>query len=112
MVTYGGLGLFWYAARQFDDFSLKLSWKLTGETNNSGVFARFPDPGNDPFVAVNQGYEIQIYDGGDRRAAEDRVDLQLQAGGDAQLQPDRGVERLRGPRRGPAVHRDPQRRRW
>jgi cytochrome c len=63
MVTYGGLGLFWYAARQFDDFSLRLSWKLTGETNNSGVFVRFPDPGNDPFVAVNQGYEVQIYDG-------------------------------------------------
>ena len=63
MVTYGGLGLLWYAGRQYRDFSLKLAWKLTGETNNSGVFARFPDPGNDPFVAVNQGYEIQIYDG-------------------------------------------------
>jgi hypothetical protein len=63
MVTYGGLGLFWYSARQYRDFSLKLAWKLTGDTNNSGVFARFPDPGNDPFVAVNQGYEFQIYDG-------------------------------------------------
>ncbi|HYZ20908.1 MAG TPA: DUF1080 domain-containing protein [Rhodopila sp.] len=28
----------------------------------SGVFVRFPNPGNDPQVAVNQGYEIQIDD--------------------------------------------------
>ena len=30
--------------------------------DNSGVFVRFPDPGNDPRVAVNIGYEIQIDD--------------------------------------------------
>ena len=63
LVTYGGLGLFWYAAKEYENFSLKLSWKLTGETNNSGVFVRFPNPGNDPGVAIDNGYEVQIYDG-------------------------------------------------
>ncbi|HWM12771.1 MAG TPA: PKD domain-containing protein, partial [Solirubrobacteraceae bacterium] len=62
MVTYGGLGMLWYAAQEYENFSLKLSWKLTGETNNSGVFVRFPDPGNDPGGAINNGYEVQIYD--------------------------------------------------
>src|SRR5690606_18416927 len=28
--------------------------------HNGGVFVGFPNPGNDPWVAVNQGYEIQI----------------------------------------------------
>jgi len=28
--------------------------------DNGGVFVGFPNPGNDPWVAVNQGYEIQI----------------------------------------------------
>jgi PKD repeat protein len=62
MVTYGGLGMLWYAAQEYENFSLKLAWKLTGETNNSGVFVRFPNPGNDPGVAINNGYEVQIYD--------------------------------------------------
>ncbi len=26
------------------------------------MFLRFPDPGDDPWVAVNQGYEVQIND--------------------------------------------------
>src|SRR3712207_7831141 len=34
-------------------------WKMEGD-DNSGVFVGFPDPGTDPWVAVNRGYEIQI----------------------------------------------------
>ncbi len=55
----GGLGLLWYTAAEFEAYSLKLDWKLVAD-HNGGVFVGFPDPGNDPFVAVNQGYEIQI----------------------------------------------------
>ena len=32
------------------------------ETENPSVFVRFPDPGRDPWVAVERGYEIQIND--------------------------------------------------
>ncbi|MPV49484.1 DUF1080 domain-containing protein [Pseudactinotalea sp. HY160] len=55
----GGMGLLWYTQQDFDNYSLKLDWKLIKD-DNGGVFIGFPDPGNDPWVAVNQGYEIQI----------------------------------------------------
>jgi type 1 glutamine amidotransferase len=55
----GGMGLYWYGGKQFTSYSLKADWKLTGDSN-SGIFVGFPAPGADPWVAVNQGYEIQI----------------------------------------------------
>ena len=58
----GGMGLFWYARRMFRDFVLRLEWQENRRVDNSGVFIRFPDPGDDPWIAVNEGYEIQIYD--------------------------------------------------
>ncbi|HEU5194270.1 MAG TPA: DUF1080 domain-containing protein, partial [Methylomirabilota bacterium] len=73
-----GLGLLYYAAEQFDNFTLRLDFALPhprGNSNdNSGVFVRFRDPrkpvlpgtpgpdipGNTATVAVDTGYEIQI----------------------------------------------------
>lgn len=57
--TTNGLGLLWYAEKEFSDYSLRLDWKLLRD-DNGGVFIGFPNPGNDPWVAVNQGYEVQI----------------------------------------------------
>ncbi|WP_371554243.1 lectin [Streptomyces longwoodensis] len=57
--SYGGLGLLWYAAKEFTgSYSLKLDWKAAGD-DNSGVFLGFP-ASDDPWSAVNNGYEIQI----------------------------------------------------
>ncbi len=53
------MGLFWYNAKQYTSYSLKADWRLTGDSN-SGIFIGFPNPGGDPNIAVNQGYEIQI----------------------------------------------------
>ena len=70
LVTEGGLGLLWHSARQFGNFELKVDWKVTKKSDNSGVFVRFPEPtladhpGGDPRVAIKQGYEIQIDDEG------------------------------------------------
>jgi Domain of Unknown Function (DUF1080) len=64
LITEGGLGLLWYSALQFRDFELKLDWKVTKKSDNSGVFVRFPAPDRDPEVAINEGYEIQIDDEG------------------------------------------------
>ena len=58
----GGMGLLWYSARAFADFVLDLDWQVARVEDNSGVFVRFPDVGDDPWVAVNEGYEIQIHD--------------------------------------------------
>ncbi|WP_327319113.1 ThuA domain-containing protein [Streptomyces sp. NBC_01235] len=65
LTSTGGMGLLWYAGRSFGAYSLKLDWKTTaGEPSgsgddNSGVFVGFP-PSDDPWSAVNNGYEIQI----------------------------------------------------
>jgi hypothetical protein len=58
----GGMGLLWYAERRFSDFVLDIDWQVARIDDNSGVFVRFPDPGDDPWVAVHEGYEIQIHD--------------------------------------------------
>lgn len=66
LVTEGGMGLLWYAARQFENLELKVDWKVTKKSDNSGVFVRFPAPtvpndlNGDPRIAIDQGYEIQI----------------------------------------------------
>lgn len=62
--SFGGMGLLWYTKKQFGDFILKVDWKVMHIDDNSGVFVRFPDPGNDPWIAVNNGYEVQIDDVG------------------------------------------------
>jgi hypothetical protein len=58
----GGMGMVWYADKSFKDFELTLEWQVEDAANNSGVFVRFPNPGDDPWVAVHQGYEIQVCD--------------------------------------------------
>jgi hypothetical protein len=58
--TSGGLGLLWH-----DDepvaapATLRVEWRAEGDSN-SGVFVGFPPVGDDPLVAVEQGYEVQI----------------------------------------------------
>lgn len=59
LTSSGGLGMLWYSGKEFGRYSLKLDWKVAGD-DNSGVLVGFPAPGDDPYVAVNQGYEIQI----------------------------------------------------
>lgn len=60
--TKDGMGLLWYNKKPFKNFTLVVEWMNHRQEDNSGIFVRFPDPGNDPWVAVNGGYEIQIDD--------------------------------------------------
>ncbi|CAL9364069.1 hypothetical protein SUDANB6_00724 [Streptomyces sp. enrichment culture] len=61
LTSSGGMGMLWYAGRSFGSYSLKLDWRMASESgdDNSGVFVGFP-PSDDPWSAVNNGYEIQI----------------------------------------------------
>lgn len=59
LMTNGGLGLLWHSEPIVGDYSLQLDWKLVKD-DNGGVFVGFPDPGTDPWVAVENGYEIQV----------------------------------------------------
>ncbi|MEO3818455.1 ThuA domain-containing protein [Plantactinospora sp. B24E8] len=81
----GGLGMLWYADRQFADYSIRVQFRdmsPEGVRANSGLFVRFPDPrtpleqrppgscgtvgsarSSQAWVAIYCGHEIQIYDG-------------------------------------------------
>lgn len=58
LTTSGGMGMLWYAERELQSYSLKLDWRMSGD-DNSGIFVGFP-ASDDPWSAVNNGYEIQI----------------------------------------------------
>jgi len=58
----GGMGLWWYAGRQFTNFVLRGEFLQEQPIADSGLFLRFPDPKNDPWNAVNQGHEMEIGD--------------------------------------------------
>ncbi len=66
-MSTGGLGLLSFD-EEFNAYSLKVDWKVAGD-DNSGVFVGYPEVGDDPWVAVNEGYEIQI----DATDADDRT---------------------------------------
>ncbi|MEE2783317.1 MAG: ThuA domain-containing protein [Pseudomonadota bacterium] len=59
--SQGGMGLFYYAEQDYEDFELEVEWKVSVKAANSGVFVRFPVP-EDPWDAVEGGYEVQIDD--------------------------------------------------
>ncbi|MFH8294025.1 ThuA domain-containing protein [Streptomyces sp. NPDC018059] len=58
LTTVGGMGMLWYERRPLGAYSLKLDWRMRGD-DNSGIFVGFP-ASDDPWSAVNNGYEIQI----------------------------------------------------
>ena len=38
-----GMGLLWYTKKQYNDFILKIDWKVKRKNDNSGVFVRFSE---------------------------------------------------------------------
>jgi hypothetical protein len=58
----GGMGLWWYAGRQFTNFILRGEFLQEQEIADSGVFLRFADPKDDPWNAVRHGHEMEIGD--------------------------------------------------
>lgn len=74
METVGKTGVAFYYDQKFKDFVLHLEWRTTHRNSNSGVFVRFPNlpkikfegdkKVNGYWMAVNEGYEVQVYDDG------------------------------------------------
>jgi hypothetical protein len=58
----GGMGLWWFTNRVFTNLVLRGEFKQEQPIADSGVFVRFPNPGNDPWVAVRYGHEMEIGD--------------------------------------------------
>ena len=57
---HGGMGLWWHTNRMFTNFVLRGEWMQEGPKSDSGLFFRFPDPGQDPWIAVRRGHEVEI----------------------------------------------------
>jgi len=60
--SHGGMGLWWHTNRTFTNFVIRGEWRMEKQESDSGVFIRFPNPGQDPWVAVNWGHEMEIGD--------------------------------------------------
>lgn len=56
----GGMGLWWQTNQMFTNFILRCEFIQEQDFGDSGIFVRFPDPANDPWVAVKRGHEIEI----------------------------------------------------
>jgi hypothetical protein len=62
METEGGMGLLWYTKEKFGNCVIRVVYKTTGKSSNSGVFIRIADKPKDEWYAVHHGYEVQICD--------------------------------------------------
>jgi serine/threonine protein kinase len=60
LVTHGGTGLLCYADRPFDDFILRLDYRTSALTSNSGVYFGIPRLPVTPASADQEAHEVQI----------------------------------------------------
>jgi len=60
--TEGGMGLLWYTKEKFGNCVIRVVYKSTSKSSNSGVFIRIADKPKDEWYAVHHGYEVQICD--------------------------------------------------
>lgn len=58
----GGMGLWWFSGRPFTNFVVRGEFLQEQPIADSGVFLRFPDPAQDPWIAVHKGHEMEIGD--------------------------------------------------
>ena len=63
--TEGGMGLLYYEGAKFGNSTIKVVFKTTGKSDNSGIYIRMPEAPRDPWYGVHNGYEVQIDAGGD-----------------------------------------------
>jgi hypothetical protein len=58
--SVGGPGLLWFTQTEFENFVLRLDWRVNSVFDNSGVYLRIPQLDADFTPADTQGYEVQI----------------------------------------------------
>ncbi len=64
LTSHGGMGLFWYSAKEYGDFVLDLEFMCATSETNSGIFLRVPGvPTSDDYIY--RSFEIQINDAGE-----------------------------------------------
>lgn len=63
--TEGGMGLLVYTPQRFGNTTIRVVFKTSAQTDNSGVYIRLPEKAPDPWYGVHNGYEVQIDGAGD-----------------------------------------------
>jgi hypothetical protein len=63
--SQGGMGLLWYTGEKFGNAKIRVVYKLMQKETNSGVYIRIPLKPTEPWMPVNKGNEVQIYNPGD-----------------------------------------------
>jgi hypothetical protein len=63
--SHGGMGLLWYTPEKIGNAKIRVVFRLTSKETNSGVYIRIPEKPTEPWMPVNKGNEVQIYDPGD-----------------------------------------------
>jgi hypothetical protein len=63
--TVGGMGLLYYTAGKISNSVIRVVFKVTQASDNSGVFIRIPVEPREEWMPVHYGYEAQIYEAGD-----------------------------------------------
>jgi len=63
--SQGGMGLLWYTRDKIGNAKIHVVYKLTSPETNSGVYIRIPEKPTEPWMPVNKGNEVQIYNPGD-----------------------------------------------
>ncbi|HUJ33518.1 MAG TPA: DUF1080 domain-containing protein [Candidatus Acidoferrum sp.] len=61
----GGMGLLWYTPEKLGNCKIRVVYKTTKNSDNSGVFIRIPEKPTEEWMPVNRGYEVQIDDSQD-----------------------------------------------
>lgn len=58
--SVGGMGLLWYNKSKIGNATLRVTYRLTHPSDDSGVFIRIPERPTEPWMPVNRGYEVEI----------------------------------------------------
>lgn len=60
--TQPGRGMLWYTREKIGNATIRVIYRMSSSTGNSGVFIRIPEPPPDENYARNHGIEVQIDD--------------------------------------------------
>src|SRR5207253_7131613 len=55
----------WYTLEKIGNATLRVVYKVSDKSANSGIFIRIPEKPKSEDVAINRGIEVQIQDSGD-----------------------------------------------
>jgi len=58
--SHGGMGLLYWTAEKFGNWTIRVVFRMRDENSNSGVFIRIPIEPREEWMPVHYGFEVQI----------------------------------------------------